>query len=194
MVNFFLPEVFLIFWSDFPNYLPGLFPSFCFQLVYCQKWLYFSCFFTRYVLYKIKFQISGYLIYLALTLVAACKGWTCWSHSCGFVFMGMPLFCINYIPVISFYHWLKYLNFENCFAAFPKVLFFAAFLLLLSFWYVTLLIVKIFFFLISSVCHKTFTYCKYSQSHFSLENSLVLSFYLFVCSSLSVALSYFVLL
>ncbi|KAH1050233.1 hypothetical protein GLYMA_08G084000v4 [Glycine max] len=47
----------------------------------------------------------GYVIYLALTLVAACKGWTCWSHSCGFVFM-----------------------------AFPKVLFFAAFLLLLSFW------------------------------------------------------------
>ncbi|KAK7359634.1 hypothetical protein VNO77_01596 [Canavalia gladiata] len=47
----------------------------------------------------------GYLIYLALTLVAACKGWTCWSHSCGFVFM-----------------------------AFPKVLLFAAFLLLLSFW------------------------------------------------------------
>ncbi|XP_061341187.1 tobamovirus multiplication protein 1-like [Gastrolobium bilobum] len=47
----------------------------------------------------------GYLVYLALTLVAACKGWTCWSHSCGFIFM-----------------------------AFPKVLFFAAFLLLLSFW------------------------------------------------------------
>ncbi|KAG5015112.1 hypothetical protein JHK85_021248 [Glycine max] len=48
---------------------------------------------------------KSYVIYLALTLVAACKGWTCWSHSCGFVFM-----------------------------AFPKVLFFAAFLLLLSFW------------------------------------------------------------
>ncbi|XP_027346003.1 tobamovirus multiplication protein 1-like [Abrus precatorius] len=47
----------------------------------------------------------GYFIYLVLTLVAACKGWTCWSHSCGFVFM-----------------------------AFPKVLLFAAFLLLLSFW------------------------------------------------------------
>ncbi|XP_017406021.1 tobamovirus multiplication protein 1 isoform X1 [Vigna angularis] len=47
----------------------------------------------------------GYVIYLALTLVAACKGWTFWSHSCGFMFM-----------------------------AFPKVLFFAAFLLLLSFW------------------------------------------------------------
>ncbi|KAH1134102.1 hypothetical protein AAZX31_05G119300 [Glycine max] len=47
----------------------------------------------------------GYVIYLALTIVASCKGWTCWSHSCGFIFM-----------------------------AFPKVLFFAAFLLLLSFW------------------------------------------------------------
>lgn len=35
---------------------------------------------------------------------------------------------------------------ENCFAALPKVLLFAAFLLLLSFWYVTLLIVRIFFF------------------------------------------------
>ncbi|KAL2343673.1 hypothetical protein Fmac_004958 [Flemingia macrophylla] len=47
----------------------------------------------------------GYVIYLALTLFAACKGWSCWSHSCGFIFM-----------------------------AFPKILFFAAFLLLLSFW------------------------------------------------------------
>lgn len=47
----------------------------------------------------------GYVIYLTLTLIAACKGWTCWSHSCGFIFM-----------------------------AFPKILFFAAFLLLLSFW------------------------------------------------------------
>ncbi|XP_027916223.1 tobamovirus multiplication protein 1 isoform X3 [Vigna unguiculata] len=47
----------------------------------------------------------GYVLYLALTLVASCKGWTFWSHSCGFMFM-----------------------------AFPKVLFFAAFLLLLSFW------------------------------------------------------------
>ncbi|KHN25892.1 3-oxoacyl-[acyl-carrier-protein] synthase I, chloroplastic [Glycine soja] len=47
----------------------------------------------------------GYVIYLALTIVASWKGWTCWSHSCGFIFM-----------------------------AFPKVLFFAAFLLLLSFW------------------------------------------------------------
>ncbi|KAG5040695.1 hypothetical protein JHK82_012813 [Glycine max] len=49
--------------------------------------------------------VQCYVIYLALTIVASCKGWTCWSHSCGFIFM-----------------------------AFPKVLFFAAFLLLLSFW------------------------------------------------------------
>ena len=35
--------------------------------------------------------------------------------------------------------WLKFLNCANfCFAAFPKILFFAAFLLLLSFWYVFL--------------------------------------------------------
>ncbi|KAJ7968898.1 tobamovirus multiplication protein 1 [Quillaja saponaria] len=47
----------------------------------------------------------GYVIYFVLTLVAACKGWACWSHSCGFILM-----------------------------AFPKILFFAAFLLLLSFW------------------------------------------------------------
>ncbi|XP_012572479.1 tobamovirus multiplication protein 1-like isoform X2 [Cicer arietinum] len=47
----------------------------------------------------------GYFTYLALILLAACKGWTYWSHSFGFIFM-----------------------------AFPKVLCFAAFLLLLSFW------------------------------------------------------------
>ncbi|KAK7260449.1 hypothetical protein RIF29_26502 [Crotalaria pallida] len=47
----------------------------------------------------------GYFIYLVLSLVAACNGWTCWVHSCGFIFM-----------------------------AFPKILFFAAFLLLLSYW------------------------------------------------------------
>ncbi|MCD7463150.1 hypothetical protein HAX54_050042, partial [Datura stramonium] len=47
----------------------------------------------------------GYFLYFVLTIVAACKGWTCWSHSCGFVVM-----------------------------AFPKILFLAAFLLLLSFW------------------------------------------------------------
>ncbi|XP_011085261.1 tobamovirus multiplication protein 1 isoform X2 [Sesamum indicum] len=47
----------------------------------------------------------GYFLYFVLTLVAACKGWVCWSHSCGFIVM-----------------------------AFPKILFVAAFLLLLSFW------------------------------------------------------------
>ncbi|XP_031394848.1 tobamovirus multiplication protein 1-like isoform X2 [Punica granatum] len=47
----------------------------------------------------------GYFIYFVSTLVATCKGWLCWSHSCGFVLM-----------------------------AFPKILLFAAFLLLLSFW------------------------------------------------------------
>ncbi|KAI7999874.1 Tobamovirus multiplication protein 1 [Camellia lanceoleosa] len=47
----------------------------------------------------------GYFFYFVLTLVAACKGWLCWSHSCGFIVM-----------------------------AFPKILFLAAFLLLLSFW------------------------------------------------------------
>ncbi|KAK2642776.1 hypothetical protein Ddye_024539 [Dipteronia dyeriana] len=47
----------------------------------------------------------GYLIYFALTLVAACNGWLCWSYSCGFVAM-----------------------------AFPRFLLFSAFLLLLSFW------------------------------------------------------------
>ncbi|KAK4421093.1 hypothetical protein Salat_2059800 [Sesamum alatum] len=47
----------------------------------------------------------GYFLYFVLTLIAACKGWVCWSHSCGFIVM-----------------------------AFPKILFVAAFLLLLSFW------------------------------------------------------------
>lgn len=47
----------------------------------------------------------GYLFYFVITLVAACKNWVCWSHSCGFIFM-----------------------------ACPKILFLAAFLLLLSFW------------------------------------------------------------
>ncbi|KAA8514955.1 hypothetical protein F0562_018258 [Nyssa sinensis] len=47
----------------------------------------------------------GYFVYFVLTLVAACKGWPCWSHSCGFIVM-----------------------------ACPNILFLAAFLLLLSFW------------------------------------------------------------
>ncbi|PSR98680.1 Tobamovirus multiplication protein like [Actinidia chinensis var. chinensis] len=47
----------------------------------------------------------GYLVYFVLTLIAACKDWACWSHSCGFIVM-----------------------------ACPKILFLAAFLLLLSFW------------------------------------------------------------
>ncbi|KAL3833619.1 hypothetical protein ACJIZ3_008355 [Penstemon smallii] len=47
----------------------------------------------------------GYVLYFVLTLFAACKGWVCWSHSCGFIVM-----------------------------AFPKILFIAAFLLLLSYW------------------------------------------------------------
>ncbi|XP_022715578.1 tobamovirus multiplication protein 1-like isoform X5 [Durio zibethinus] len=48
---------------------------------------------------------AGYFVYFVLTLVAACRGWLCWSYSCGFVAM-----------------------------AFPRILFFATFLLLLSFW------------------------------------------------------------
>ncbi|XP_034698683.1 uncharacterized protein LOC117924209 [Vitis riparia] len=47
----------------------------------------------------------GYFLYFVLTLVATCKGWLCWSNSCGFVLM-----------------------------ACPKILLLAAFLLLLSFW------------------------------------------------------------
>ncbi|KAJ4703822.1 tobamovirus multiplication protein 1-like [Melia azedarach] len=47
----------------------------------------------------------GYFLYFVLTLLAACKGWICWSYSCGFISM-----------------------------AFPRLLLFAAFLLLLSFW------------------------------------------------------------
>ncbi|KAL8460882.1 hypothetical protein ACS0TY_032399 [Phlomoides rotata] len=47
----------------------------------------------------------GDFLYFVLTLVAACKGWICWSHACGFIVM-----------------------------AFPRILFVAAFLLLFSFW------------------------------------------------------------
>ncbi|XP_073299163.1 uncharacterized protein [Primulina huaijiensis] len=47
----------------------------------------------------------GYFLYFVLNLVAACKGWSYWSHSCGFIVMSLP-----------------------------KILFVAAFLLLLSFW------------------------------------------------------------
>lgn len=47
----------------------------------------------------------GYFIYFLLTPAATCKAWLCWFYSCGFIVM-----------------------------AFPRILFFAAFLLLLSFW------------------------------------------------------------
>lgn len=47
----------------------------------------------------------GYFLYFLLTLIVACERWQCWSHSCGFIFM-----------------------------AIPNIMFFAAFLLLLSFW------------------------------------------------------------
>ncbi|CAI9087935.1 OLC1v1022143C3 [Oldenlandia corymbosa var. corymbosa] len=47
----------------------------------------------------------GFVLYFILSLVAACKDWASWSHICGFIIM-----------------------------AFPQIIFFAAFLLLLSFW------------------------------------------------------------
>lgn len=33
--------------------------------------------------------MTGCLVYFVLTLFAACKGWQCWSNSCGFSLMGM---------------------------------------------------------------------------------------------------------
>ncbi|KAL9232254.1 hypothetical protein vseg_007382 [Gypsophila vaccaria] len=48
---------------------------------------------------------SGYICYFVLTLIATCERWSCWSSSYGFVLM-----------------------------AFPTIMFFAAFLLLLSYW------------------------------------------------------------
>ncbi|XP_015575020.1 tobamovirus multiplication protein 1 isoform X3 [Ricinus communis] len=48
---------------------------------------------------------TGYFIFFLITIMAICKGWLCWSRSCGFIFMALP-----------------------------KILYFAAFLLLLSFW------------------------------------------------------------
>ncbi|XP_039034643.1 uncharacterized protein LOC120170864 isoform X2 [Hibiscus syriacus] len=53
----------------------------------------------------IGFTNTGYFIYFILSLVAACREWLCWSYTCGFVAM-----------------------------AFPRILLFATFLLLLSFW------------------------------------------------------------
>ncbi|GER42739.1 hypothetical protein STAS_19553 [Striga asiatica] len=56
---------------------------------------------------------KGYFLYFVLTPVAACKGWICWSYSCGFIVMGREM---------------------DATASFPQILFVAAFLLLLSFW------------------------------------------------------------
>lgn len=36
--------------------------------------------------------LSGYFLYFVLNVVAACKGWICWSYSCGFVIMGREIF------------------------------------------------------------------------------------------------------
>lgn len=47
----------------------------------------------------------GYFIYLELTILATCMGWPCWWNSCSFILMALP-----------------------------EIPFFAAFLLLLSFW------------------------------------------------------------
>ncbi|XP_057992170.1 protein TOM THREE HOMOLOG 1 isoform X4 [Hevea brasiliensis] len=48
---------------------------------------------------------TGYFVFFLTTIITICKRWQCWSHSCGFIFMALP-----------------------------KILSFAAFLLLLSFW------------------------------------------------------------
>ncbi|XP_065878794.1 tobamovirus multiplication protein 1 isoform X2 [Euphorbia lathyris] len=48
---------------------------------------------------------TGYFIFFIITVIAICKGWRRWSYPCGFFFMALP-----------------------------KILSFAAFLLLLSFW------------------------------------------------------------
>ncbi|GMI82249.1 candidate G-protein Coupled Receptor 3 [Hibiscus trionum] len=48
---------------------------------------------------------AGYFVYFVLTLFAACRGWLCWSFSCGFIAMALP-----------------------------RILLFSTFLLLLSFW------------------------------------------------------------
>ncbi|RDX86653.1 Tobamovirus multiplication protein 1 [Mucuna pruriens] len=43
----------------------------------------------------------GYVIYLALTPVAACNGWTCWSHSCAFP---KVLFFAAFLLLLSFWY------------------------------------------------------------------------------------------
>ncbi|KAJ4975074.1 hypothetical protein NE237_000180 [Protea cynaroides] len=62
---------------------------------------------TRQKVFHLLLGISnlGFFIYFVSTIVATCKGWFCWSHTCAFVLM-----------------------------ACPSILFLAAFLLLLSFW------------------------------------------------------------
>lgn len=65
--------------------------------------------------FKLKLQIftvAGFFIYFVFALVAACKDWPCWSHSCGFILMGRPLY-LNYILVSILRNRLTYLNFVN---------------------------------------------------------------------------------
>ena len=49
---------------------------------------------------KYAYSIAGYLIYFITTLVAACEGWLCWSHGCGFILMGMPPLCRLFPSII----------------------------------------------------------------------------------------------
>lgn len=55
----------------------------------------------------------GYALYFILTIVAACKGWTCFSTACGFILIAAPqtLFLATFLLLLSF--WVDLCNQAN---------------------------------------------------------------------------------
>ncbi|KAG0577506.1 hypothetical protein KC19_5G161500 [Ceratodon purpureus] len=55
----------------------------------------------------------GYVLYFILTVVAACKGWTCFSTACGFILIAAPqtLFLATFLLLLSF--WVDLCNQAN---------------------------------------------------------------------------------
>lgn len=55
----------------------------------------------------------GYVVYFILTIVAACKGWACFSTACGFILIAAPqtLFLATFLLLLSF--WVDLCNQAN---------------------------------------------------------------------------------
>lgn len=55
----------------------------------------------------------GYVLYFILTIVAACKGWACFSTACGFILIAAPqtLFLATFLLLLSF--WVDLCNQPN---------------------------------------------------------------------------------